>query len=401
AQASLSSATYNQNFDAATASALPTGWKIGAADSYSGALATSATTITSGSPAGTQGVATALTGTSSGILGLFKDSANDQALGILNSGTGVTSPKSVYFAFTNNTGSTVTALSFNWGYEKFRSGSRQFDWTLFGGTTNTIDTAITAGNKTYAADSANTTIYMTDNELVSAASASVSGLTLTNGSTYYLEWKLTGNGGSSNGQALGIDDFNLTATLASSGGNYWVGGNGAWSSSSTTFATTSGGSTGAAQATSNALVFDAGSGFSVSPAVTVNDTVTVNAGLTFDVDGVAISPGTGTPLMNFNGASAAANVITVNSTYTSSISVKLTGSNGLTKSGNGKLTLSGDNSGLSGAVILSAGTLRASAATALGAGTLSIGGGTLELASNNGVSFGRNTTVSADATIKS
>ena len=401
AQASLSSATYTQNFDAATASALPTGWKIGAADSYSGALATSATTITSGSPAGTQGVATALTGTSSGILGLFKDSANDQALGILNSGTGVTSPKSVYFAFTNNTGSTVTALSFNWGYEKFRSGSRQFDWTLFGGTTNTVDTAITAGNKTYAADSANTTIYMTDNELVSAASASVSGLTLTNGSTYYLEWKLTGNGGSSNGQALGIDDFNLTATLASSGGNYWVGGNGAWSSSSTTFATTSGGSTGAAQATSNALVFDAGSGFSVSPAVTVNDTVTVNAGLTFDVDGVAISPGTGTPLMNFNGASAAANVITVNSTYTSSISVKLTGSNGLTKSGNGKLTLSGDNSGLSGAVTLSAGTLRASSANALGAGTLSIAGGTLELASNNGVSFGRNTTVSADATIKS
>ncbi len=144
------------------------------------------------------------------------------------------------------------------------------------------------------------------------------------------------------------------------------------------------------------MVFD-----TASAAVTVNGTVTVNAGLTFDADGVVISPGTGIPLMNFNGASAAANVVTVNSTYTSSIAVKLTGSAGLTKSGNGKLVLSGDNSGLTGDVTLSAGTLRASAANALGAGTLSIGGGTLELASNNGVSFNRNTTVSADATIKS
>ena len=393
AQASLSSTTYTQNFDAATAAALPTGWKVGAVDSYSGA-ATVSTVGTVGSS-----LASSLSSTNSGVVGLFKDSVADQAIGILNTGS-VASPKSVYFAFTNNTGSTVTAFSLAWDYEKFRSGTRAFDWTLFGGTTNTVDTAITAGNKSYAADAANTTITMSNNELVSAATASVTGLTLAAGGTYYLEWKLTGVGGSTNGQALGIDNFSLTATLASVGGNYWVGGNGAWSSSSTSFATTSGGTTGATQATSNALVFDAGSGFSVSPAVTVNDTVTVNAGLTFDVDGVIISPDAGTPLMNFNGASAAANVVTVNSTYTSSISVKLTGSNGLTKSGSGKLVLSGDNSGLTGAVTLAAGTLRATAATALGAGTLSISGGTLELATNSG-SFGRNTTISGDTTIKS
>ena len=394
AQASLSSSSYSENFDAATAAALPTGWKIGGSDSYSAALTTSATTITSGSPSGTQAVATALTGTSSGMLGLFKDSANDQALGILNTGT-VTSPKSVYFAFTNNTGSTVTAFSLAWDYEKFRSGIRAFDWTLFGGTTNAVDTAITAGNKSYAGDGANTTIYMSNNELVSAATASVTGLTLAAGETYYLEWKLTGVGGSSNGQALGIDNFSLTATLASVGGNFWNGASGVWSSSSTNWATATagGGTTGLAQAASGALIFD-----TASAAPTVSGTVTVAAGLTFGANGISISSGT----INLSGASPATNAITVsNLSDTATLSSALSGTQGLTKLGNGKLVLSADNSGLTGAVTLSAGTLRASSANALGADTLSIAGGTLELASNNGVSFGRNTTVSADATIKS
>ena len=388
AQASLSSATYTQNFDAATASALPTGWKVGGSDSYSAAVTVS-TVGTTGST-----LASTLTSSNAGVVGLFKDSALDQAIGILNTGS-VTSPKSVYFAFTNNTGSTVTAFSLAWDYEKFRSGTRAFDWTLFGGTTNAVDTAITAGNKSYAADVANTTIYMSNNELVSAATASVTGLTLAAGETFYLEWKLTGVGGSTNGQALGIDNFSLTATLASVGGNFWNASSGVWSSSSTNWATETagGGTTGATQATSGALIFD-------TPIInpTVSGTVTVAAGLTFGANGISISSGT----INLSGANPATNAITVsNLSDTATISSAITGTNGLTKSGNGKLTLSADNSGLSGVVTLSAGTLRASAANALGAGTLSIGGGTLELASNNGVSFGRNTTVSADATIKS
>jgi len=388
AQASLSSATYTQNFDAATASALPTGWKVGGSDSYSAAVTVS-TVGTTGST-----LASTLTSSNSGVVGLFKDSASDQAIGILNTGS-VTSPKSVYFAFTNNTGSTVTAFSLAWDYEKFRSGTRAFDWTLFGGTTNAVDTAITAGNKSYAADVANTTIYMSNNELVSAATASVTGLTLAAGETFYLEWKLTGVGGSTNGQALGIDNFSLTATLASVGGNFWNGSSGVWSSSSTNWATETagGGTTGVTQATSGALIFDTPS---INP--TVSGTVTVAAGLTFGANGINISSGT----INLSGASPATNAITVsNLSDTATLSSALTGTQGLTKLGNGKLVLSADNSGLTGAVTLSAGTLRASSANALGAGTLSIAGGTLELASNNGVSFGRNTTVSAAATIKS
>ncbi len=128
----------------------------------------------------------------------------------------------------------------------------------------------------------------------------------------------------------------------------------------------------------------------------MSGTVTVAAGLTFGANGISISSGT----INLSGANAATNIVTV-SGDTATISSALTGSNGLTKSGNGKLVLSGDNSGLSGVVTLSAGTLRASSANALGVDTLSIGGGTLELATNNGASFNRNTTVSADATIKS
>ena len=72
----------------------------------------------------------------------------------------------------------------------------------------------------------------------------------------------------------------------------------------------------------------------------------------------------------------------------------------LTKSGAGKLTLSGVNT-YAGVTTLTAGTLRATTSpAALGAGTLSLGGGILELANDTGLAFNRNTSITASATIK-
>src|SRR5207248_2692605 len=61
-------------------------------------------------------------------------------------------------------------------------------------------------------------------------------LSIAPGATYYLRWTLTGNGGSTNGQGLGLDNFSITASGSScisptaygvtGGGSYCSGGAG-------------------------------------------------------------------------------------------------------------------------------------------------------------------------------
>lgn len=73
----------------------------------------------------------------------------------------------------------------------------------------------------------------------------------------------------------------------------------------------------------------------------------------------------------------------------------------LSKEGAGVLTLAAANT-YSGNTSISAGTLRALGnAGALGSGALAISGGALELANDTGLNFGRNTTISDNATIAS
>jgi fibronectin-binding autotransporter adhesin len=384
AAVSLTTTTYTQNFDSATTSSLPAGWAMNTTkDNYNGTAFASGT-------AGATNLALATATATTGSAYIFKDTSNDQTLGFLGSGT-LNGTPAVYFAFTNNTGSAINKLDLSWNYEKFRSGTSGTAgaYTFFTGTSATTYTAQVSGNNTITSDANNTVYSFANNELQVAKSVSITGLSIASGSTYYMEWVYQGG---SSAQAWGVDDFSLTATLVSVGGNYWVGGSGSWTSSSPNFSTTSGGSTGLTQATFGALVFD-----TPNAAPTVSGSVAAPAGLTFSANGINISQGT----INLSGASAATNVIIVtNAGDTATIGSVISGTNGLTMSGPGKLILTGTNT-LTGAVTLTGGTLRATAAGALGAGTLSIGGGTLELESNNGVSFNRNTTVSADATIKS
>ena len=117
------------------------------------------------------------------------------------------------YAFTNNTGITITSLDVAWNYEKYRSGSRAFDWTFFHGSTSTASTAATSGDQAYAADANNTVIYNPPTSI--AKSFSITGLSISNGSTYYLRWTYTGVGGNTNAQGLGVDDFSITANGAS------------------------------------------------------------------------------------------------------------------------------------------------------------------------------------------
>jgi hypothetical protein len=134
-------------------------------------------------------------------------SATDRAIGFLSS-NGYTSPRSIMYAFTNNTGSTILSLSLAWNYEKYRSGSRAFDWTFFHGPTSTATIAESSGDLSYPADATNTVVFNPPGS--TAKTVVINNVSIPAGTTYYLKWTYTGLGGSTNAQALAIDDFSIT-----------------------------------------------------------------------------------------------------------------------------------------------------------------------------------------------
>lgn len=203
-----------ENFNGMGSSAtatLPTGFRVNTSSNWD--TGTSATT----QAAGTSGTG-ALTGTSAGGIYNFANgvtaSSTDRALGFLTTGS-FSSPRNILFAFTNNTGSTVTEIDLAWVYEKYRSGTRAFDWTFFhGATAINVNTAEASGNQSYAADGANAVV----NPPTSISkSFTITGLNITNGTTYYLSWAYTGVGASTNAQGLAIDDFSITLKGAPAG----------------------------------------------------------------------------------------------------------------------------------------------------------------------------------------
>lgn len=128
--------------------------------------------------------------------------------------------------------------------------------------------------------------------------------------------------------------------------------------------------------------------------ITLTDTTSSH-----DVNIIAASPTAYDLNLDVTSGSPAINVTQSDRTLT--ISNRITGADGLTKSGTGRLILTGANT-FTGAAVVSAGTLRATtSAGALGAGSLTLGGGTLQLANDTALAFSRNATVTANSTITS
>ena len=101
----------------------------------------------------------------------------------------------------------------SWNYEKYRSGSRQWDWTTeFSTNGGTSYTAVATGAQTYVADVNNTTVSNPPTQI--SKTVTLSSLSLSNGASLDFEWVLTGLSASTNGQGLGIDDFALSASFA-------------------------------------------------------------------------------------------------------------------------------------------------------------------------------------------
>ena len=179
----------------------PTGIRIGA-DFNTG---TTVTTQAYGNT-GLGGVTSSSSGGAINWADGITGSATDRALGFLSTGS-YTSPRSIVVAFKNNTGSTITNLTIDWKYEKYRSGSRAFDWTFFHGATSTPTTAATDGNQSYAADANNNVVFSPSSDV--SKSVVLSGLSIADGATYYLMWTYSGLAGSTNSQGLGIDDLSI------------------------------------------------------------------------------------------------------------------------------------------------------------------------------------------------
>jgi hypothetical protein len=197
--------TVTENFNnmgSSNAALLPTGWKMGT-DWSTGATAT----MQAGGTSGTGILASNSQGGFYNFANGVTAFSTDRAIGFLSSGS-YSSPRSVLLAFVNNTGTNINKIIVTWNYEKYRSGTRTFDWTFFHGGTSTVNIAAPNGNQSYPADANNDTVY--NPPLSIAKEVTISGLNIANGATYYLRWTYTGVGGSTSGQGLAIDDVTIT-----------------------------------------------------------------------------------------------------------------------------------------------------------------------------------------------
>jgi len=197
--------SYSENFNtmgsSATAS-LPTGFKIGS-DWSAG---TSTTTYAAGTT-GTGVIASNSAGGNYNWAEGITGSSTDRALGFLSSGS-VTLPRSIIYAFTNNTGQTVTSLTISWTYEKYRSGSNPFAWTFFHGSNGAaVSTSNSSGDLAYTADASNSIIFNPPGS--TSKSLTITGLSIADGTTYFLRWAYSGSNGNTNGQGLAIDNFSI------------------------------------------------------------------------------------------------------------------------------------------------------------------------------------------------
>ncbi|NBW95775.1 MAG: hypothetical protein EBR28_03350 [Planctomycetia bacterium] len=398
--ASLTTTAYSQDFNAITTSSaatLPTGWMFasGTAPVWSGTGNTTATTKS----AGLTGTG-ALTTSVSGGAYLFVDgilaSGTDKAIGFLTSSS-YTSPKSILFGFTNNTGGDVSSMTLGWNYEKYRNGSRAFDWKFYGSADGTTWTSFTGGDKSYVADATTATI---SSVVTSSVSPFAINSTITSGASYYLRWDYIGSGGSTNAQALAIDNFSLSlsgsvAPPPATTGLFWdtngatagVGGSGIWTTSGSTFATTIAGTAFGSLATAGTVTFAGTAG-----TVTVGGTVSPPGGLQFATTGYTLTGGT---IALVGGASSTITTDSGVSTIVNSVLAQVSGTAAVVKAGAGSLALGGDNT-YAGGTTINSGTLAATANSALGSGPVSVGNASL--VAGSGVTLANAITVAASGT---
>jgi hypothetical protein len=206
--------TFAETFDtigtSATAS-LPSGWKVVQTNSVVDYSVGLTATVRSG---GTSGAGIMASGSGGGTYNYANGvtaSSTDRAVGFLGSGS-FTGTDSLLVQVKNTSGGSIGSVSVSYDIEKYRTGSRAFDVTFFYSLDGSTWTAVSAGNKSFAADANNTTVPNPPTSTTISPFA-ISGITVANNSSIYLRWSYAGSGGSSNGQALGFDNISILTSV--------------------------------------------------------------------------------------------------------------------------------------------------------------------------------------------
>ncbi|SNC68319.1 Por secretion system C-terminal sorting domain-containing protein [Hymenobacter gelipurpurascens] len=214
AQLSLtSSAPVTETFDGlgTAVGSVPTGFVLAAGAtgiSYTNPANTTLTTRIGGT-SGTNAMNSSSAGGAYNFGNGVTATATDRALGFLSSSS-FSAPRHLLLAIRNNTGTTITDLAVAYDVEKYRTGINPYEWQFFTSPDGTTWTQPANMVVAYGADGANAVV---NPAATTSKTFTLSGLALEPGATTYLRWSYVGTLGSTNAQALGLDNLKLTPTL--------------------------------------------------------------------------------------------------------------------------------------------------------------------------------------------
>lgn len=194
---------YSQDFDGMAATLnLPANWRMG--------VSTSSPTWAAGASVVTQQFSSG-TPTSGGTYN-FGSTAAERAVGAMTSGS-FASPNNPMAFFVNDGTTNITELIISYDAERYRVNSAAASIQFFYSTNGTSWTAVTAGDIATSSFPTGTNSYTFASPLtVSRPGITISSLSITPGSNFYLRWLINTTG--SNSQGIAIDNVSVTATYA-------------------------------------------------------------------------------------------------------------------------------------------------------------------------------------------
>lgn len=311
----------------------------------------------------------------------------------------------IMFGFTNNNpGQPVVTMNVQYNIKRYKQGTFSPAGVIFYYSTDGSNwTHFGAGDVTPFTSPASTYLFTTQAE-VTNRSVTITGLSISNASTFYLCWEfiISGSTGgpSTTEHILALDDFSISMTQgvpSIAGTSVWPGGTGDWatagnwsgsvlpasganlifagpggdSANSLSAISTSGGgtvgsiifsntATGSYNLTGNAITISGGVSNETTFAQTLSLPLTLNHDNNFSADNGDLS---------FASITNAANQVTFAGNNNITVGGTISGVGALTMNGNGTLTLNGTNT-YGGSTLFNSGTLQLGNASAIPSGSL-------------------------------